>query len=137
VTVRAQAVAAVLVVAAQTGAGATQRPAGPLNTIRDIGAALRTCWVPPPDARARAGMQITVQLTFKRSGELLGKPRITYETAGSSDEERLTYRLAVAEMIERCAPLPFSESLGNAVAGRPFTMRFTDNRKLKKAENNG
>jgi hypothetical protein len=38
-------------------------------------------------------------------------------------------------MLQRCAPLPFTEALGNAVAGRPFTMRFIDDRKLKQAEN--
>ena len=28
----------------------------------------------------------------------------------------------------------FAPALGNAIAGRPFTMRFMDNRKLKQAE---
>jgi hypothetical protein len=57
------------------------------------------------------------------------------ESAGASDDERLAYRLAVAEMLKRCSPLPFTDALGNAVAGRPFTMRFIDDRKLKQAEN--
>jgi hypothetical protein len=80
-------------------------------------------------------MQITVQMAFRRNGELFGKPRITFETAGASDDERLAYRIAVAQMLERCASLPFTEALGNAVAGRPLTMRFVDDRKLKQAEN--
>jgi CO/xanthine dehydrogenase Mo-binding subunit len=83
----------------------------------------------------RAGMQITVQMTFKRNGELFGQPRITFESPGASDDERLAYRIAVAEMLKRCTPLPFTEALGNAVAGRPFTMRFIDSRKLKQAGN--
>jgi hypothetical protein len=37
--------------------------------------------------------------------------------------------------IKRCSPLPFTDALGNAVAGRPFTMRFLDDRKLEQAEN--
>lgn len=106
-----------------------------LNTMKDMGAALQACWVPPPVDQSRPGMQITVQMSFKRNGELLGHPRITFESAGASDEERLAYRLAVAEMLKRCSPLPFTDALGNAVAGRPFTMRFIDDRKLKQAEN--
>jgi hypothetical protein len=38
-------------------------------------------------------------------------------------------------MLKRCTPLQFTEALGNAVAGRPFTMRFLDSRKLKQAGN--
>ena len=106
-----------------------------LNSMKDMGAALQACWVPPPIDQSRPGMQITVQMSFKRNGELLGQPRITFETAGASDDERLAYRLAVAEMLKRCSPLPFTDALGNAVAGRPFTMRFIDDRKLKQAEN--
>jgi hypothetical protein len=56
-------------------------------------------------------------------------------SADASDDERLAYRIAVADMLKRCAPLPFTEGLGNAVAGRPFTMRLIDERKLKQAEN--
>ena len=107
----------------------------PLNTMKDMGAALQACWVPPPIDQSRPGMQITVQMSFKRNGELLGQPRITFESAGASDDERLAYRLTVAEMLKRCSPLPFTDALGNAVAGRPFTMRFIDDRKLKQAEN--
>ena len=106
-----------------------------LNTIKDMGTALQACWVPPPIDQSRPGMQITVQMSFKRNGELLGQPRITFESAGASDDERLAYRLAVAEMLKRCSPLPFTDALGNVVAGRPFTMRFIDDRKLKQAEN--
>jgi hypothetical protein len=105
-----------------------------LNTLKELGAALRACWMPPPLAQSRPGMQITVQLAFRRNGELLGNPRITFETAGASDDERLAYRTAIAETLKRCTPLPFTAALGNAVAGRPFTMRFIDERKLKEAE---
>jgi hypothetical protein len=115
------------------GPGAAQRPAGPLNTIAEVFTALEACWIPPALDQARAGMQITVQLSFKRSGELLGKPRITYETPDASDDERLSYRVAMAQALRRCTPLPFTDALGGALAGRPLTIRFIDNRKLKQA----
>ena len=110
-----------------------KKPAAPLNTIAEVFAALEGCWVPPGLEQARAGMQITVLLSFKRNGELLGKPRITYETPTASDDERLAYRVAMAQALRRCTPLPFTDALGNALAGRPLTMRFIDNRKLKQA----
>ena len=126
-------IGAALATAALAGSAAAQQPVA-LNTLKDLGAALRACWQPPPLAQSRPGMQITVQMTFKRSGELFGNPRVTFETAGASDDERLAYRIAVADALKRCAPLPFTQALGNAVAGRPFTMRFIDNRKLQQAE---
>jgi hypothetical protein len=124
-----------IAIAAVATPAAAQKPQATLNTLKDVGAALQACWVPPPMDQSRPGMQITVQMSFRRNGELFGQPRITFESAGASDDERLAYRIAVAQMLQRCAPLPFTEALGNAVAGRPFTMRFIDDRKLKQAEN--
>jgi hypothetical protein len=129
---RGTMLSALLASLALAGSAAAQKAT--LNTLKDLGAALRACWTPPPLAQSRPGMQITVQLAFKRNGELLGNPRITFETAGASDDERLAYRTAIAETLKRCIPLPFTAALGNAVAGRPFTMRFIDERKLKQAE---
>jgi hypothetical protein len=124
-----------LAIAVAATSAATQKPQAPLNTLKDIGAALQACWVPPPMDQSRPGMQITVLMSFRRNGELFGQPRITFESAGASDDERLAYRIAVAQMLQRCAPLPFTEALGNAMAGRPFRMRLIDERKLKQAEN--
>jgi hypothetical protein len=124
----------VALVSAALATSAAAQQSLTLNTLKDLGAALRACWTPPPLAQSRAGMQITVQLSFKRNGELLGNPRITFETAGATDDDRLAYRIALAETLKRCTPLPFTAALGNAVAGRPFTMRFMDERKLKQAE---
>jgi hypothetical protein len=114
---------------------AAQAPQTPVNTLSELMAALRACWVPPPLDQSRAGMQITVQVSFRRNGELLGQPRITFESSGASDDERLAYRIAVAKMLKRCTPVPVTEALGNALAGRPLTIRFVDNRKLRQAEN--
>ena len=126
--------AALVLVACATNAAA-QAPQGQINTLNELGAALRACWIPPSLDRSRAGMQVTVQMSFRRNGELFGKPKVTFESSGASDDERLAYRIAVAAMLKRCAYLPFTDALGNAVAGRPFTMRLVDDRKLKQAEN--
>ena len=125
----------VLAFAAIATVAMAEPPPAALNTLNDLWAALRACWVPPPIDQSRPGMQITVQMSFRRNGELFGQPRITFESVGASDDDRLAYRTAVAEMLKRCSPLSFTDGLGNAVAGRPFTIRFIDNRKLKQARN--
>jgi len=106
--------------------------AGPLNTIKDVQNAVRKCWVWPPIEDIGPGMDITIMLSFRRNGEIFGG-RITYQTPNVSDERRAVYYTALAATIRRCSPLPFSESLGDAVAGRLFSFHFIDNRKQRKA----
>ena len=86
------------------------------------------CWVPPPMEQSRPGMQITVLMSFKRNGELFEQPRIVFQSREASKAERSSYRIAVAQMLKRCASLPFTQALGNTVAGQPFTVTFVDDR---------
>jgi len=99
-----------------------------LNTIGDMFAALRSCWVPPTKDDSRAGTQISVRLSFKRNGEPVGAPRVTYVSRGTTAEVRKTYLEAVTASLKRCTPLPFSRGLGGALAGRPIAIRFIDDR---------
>jgi hypothetical protein len=105
-----------------------------LNTIEEVFAAFRACWVPPPPNEARRGTEITVVLSFTRAGEILGEPRFTYFTRGLPTEKRAVYQRAVADALNRCAPLPFTPKLGGALAGRPISIRFIDNRELRRPE---
>ena len=104
-----------------------------VNTIRDVVAKLRTCWRPPPPSRATPDIDITVIVSFKRNGDILGRPKITYESEQATDNDRLEYRIAVMEALQRCTPMPFTESMGGAIAGRPFAVQF-HNRKPQPAE---
>jgi len=103
-----------------------------IDNLKGLFAAIQQCWQPPRLPAGDPGMQITVLVSFKRSGDILGKPRITFESAEASGADSLAYRVAVMETLQRCTPLPFTESMGNAVAGRPFTLRFDDRRTLPK-----
>ena len=94
-----------------------------LDTIRDVVLKLHSCWRPPPLSQANP-IDITVIVSFNRQGAILGHPRITYESEQATDNDRLQYRIAVMETLQRCAPLPFTEALGGAVAGRPFAIPF-------------
>jgi hypothetical protein len=95
-----------------------------VNTIRDVYAKLKTCWKPPPASSANPDIDITVIVSFKRTGDILGRPKITYESEQANDNDRLMYRIAVMEALQRCTPMPFTEAMGNAVAGRPFAIQF-------------
>jgi hypothetical protein len=109
-----------------------QKPDHDLNTIGDLFAALRSCWSPPPAESAREGMQMSVRFSFKRSGEIIAVPRMTYATAGVSADTRATYMKAINTSLDSCVPLKFTDGLGGALAGRPIAIRYVDNRELEK-----
>ena len=96
---------------------------GRVNTIKETIERLYACWRPPPLSRARP-MDITVIVSFNRAGEILGRPRITFESPEASETDRLEYRVAVMEALQRCTPMPFTESMAGAAAGHPFWIRF-------------
>ena len=117
-------VAALPLAAVSASAGAED---GRVNTIKETIERLQSCWRPPPPSRANP-MDITVIVSFNRSGQILGKPRVTFESAGAGDNDRLEYRLAVMEALQRCTPMPFTESMAGAAAGRPFWIRFSSSK---------
>jgi len=100
-----------------------------INTLREVFRALQACWR-PPGGSGYSGQEITLRLSFKRSGEVLGRPRITYYKAGTQGEQREPFTRSVREAFERCTPLPFTESFGAAIAGRIFAFRFVDARPM-------
>ena len=108
----------------------TQGPAAPpaqagspVNTLKEAFERLFSCWKPPSAAEATP-MDITVVVSFNRSGAIMGRPRITYESPKATDRDRLAYRVAVMEALQRCSPMPFTEAMAGAVAGRPFAIQF-------------
>jgi hypothetical protein len=100
----------------------------PLDSISAMFAALRACWVPPPKEEARPGMEYTIRFAFKRDGEIVAPPRVTYASHDAPADVRDVYREAVDAALKRCTPLHFSDGMGGAVAGRPIAIRFVDNR---------
>jgi hypothetical protein len=99
-----------------------------LDTIREMFAALRACWQPPPKDEARHGMEYTVRFAFKRDGDIVAPPRMTYVSHDAPAEVRDKYRGAIDAALKRCTPLPFTDAMGGAVAGRPIAIRFVDER---------
>ena len=104
-----------------------------LDTIKDVIMRIHACWRPPPLSEANP-IDITVIVSFNREGVILGHPRITYESEHASDNDRLKYRIAVMDTLQRCAPMPFTEGLGGAVAGRPFAIPFRTRKRPPKPD---
>ena len=109
-----------------------KKPDHDLDNIGDLFAALRSCWTPPLAEAAKEGMQMTVRFSFKRSGDMIGPPRVTFATAGMPADVRDTYFKAISASLDACVPLKFTGGLGGAVAGRPIAIRYVDNRELDK-----
>jgi len=109
-----------------------QKPDHDLDNIGDLFAALRSCWTPPEADAAKEGMQMTVRFSFKRSGDMIGPPRVTFATAGVPADIRDIYLKAINSSLEACMPFKFTGGLGGAVAGRPIAIRYVDNRNLDK-----
>jgi hypothetical protein len=109
-----------------------QKPDHDLDNIGDLFAALRSCWTPPSAEAAKEGMQITVRFSFKRSGDMIGPPRMTFATEGAPADVRNTYLKAINASLDACVPLKFTGALGDALAGRPIAIRYVDNRELDK-----
>jgi hypothetical protein len=116
----------------QDQASRYRKPDHALDSIGDLFAALRSCWTPPPADNAREGMQMSVRFSFKRSGEMIGAPRMTYATSGVPADTRATYLKAINSSLNACLPLKFSDGLSGALAGRPIAIRYVDNRDLGK-----
>lgn len=112
-----------------------QKPDHDLDTIGDLFAALRACWTPPPADSARQGMQMTVRFSFKKTGEMIASPRLTFATSDASNDIRATYLKAINASLDGCLPLTFSKGLGGALAGRPIAIRYVDNRDLGRTSN--
>jgi hypothetical protein len=100
-----------------------------VDNLHDMFARLESCWQPPPASRA-SPVDITVIFSFDRDGNIFGRPKITYESDQATDNDRLLYRIAVMEALQRCTPMPFTESMAGAAAGRPFTVLFRNRKPL-------
>jgi hypothetical protein len=121
----------------QDDAAKYQMPNHDLDTIGDLFAALRSCWSPPAADVARAGMQMSVLFSFKKSGVMIASPRMTFATPGAPADIRNTYLKAISASLTGCEPFKFTAGLGDAIAGRPIMVRFVDNRDLEKQSGDG
>lgn len=124
----------VLKVEAHRGAPETPDRDHPADRLDEIGPLLSKCLQMPPDDEVRPGMRVTLKLAFKRDGELIAPPRFTYTTHEATQQDKEHYHQAVMDMLKRCMPLPITEGLGGAIAGRPFVIPIVETRTERKED---
>src|SRR5258708_20518747 len=82
-----------------------------IDTLKDMWARLKQCWQPPRLPQGHPGMQITVLFSFQHNGELLGRPRITFESPEATQAASIAYRAPGTETSHRLPPSPFTPTL--------------------------
>lgn len=98
--------------------------AAPANTLHDLWGALGACARRAKVAPEAAGSEVTVLFTLKRDGSLQGKPMITYSRLIGDKVDQQAFVAASLSAIASCFPLPMTDGLGGAVAGRPIRFRL-------------
>lgn len=93
-----------------------------LNLPREVPDKIIACWRPPTNPGS--ALEVTVRMSFSRTGEVIGQPRITYVKAGRDEVLRDALRTSILTAIRSCTPLRFTPGLGKAIAGHGFAIRF-------------
>jgi len=100
----------------------TCRSPDPVDTIKEMSDAIYACWKPPAGT---AGMSLTLQFSLRRNGTLIGKPRATHSDLGTDTQLSRAFVASILKALDDALPLPFSDSMGGAIAGRMLVPRFT------------
>jgi hypothetical protein len=99
----------------------------PADTLAELYPALAACWQAPTGLGAPSAgsddIEITLRLSLRRDGSLIGPPRVTY-AAGVSGPQRTTLVRGTLDALARCTPAHITPGLGRAIAGRPVALRF-------------
>ena len=80
----------------------------------DIARAILPCWHPPA-----VGGEVTLALSLRRDGSVIGAPRITYVSGPGGD-----LRASILDAVDACTPVALSWRLGAIIAGQVLRIRF-------------
>jgi hypothetical protein len=113
-----------------TPTGQDDRPpenrVGQLARYRQVADTLAQCWRPPAEFDGRPWGQVTLRVSFKRDGTVNGMPLIPHVPEGLTQAARSDLRQSLMTALRRCTPLNLSPSLGGAIAGQIFALRFIE-----------
>ena len=107
------------------GPGPIPPPPSPLTRYPQVATALGACWRPPAASDDANWTDITMRVSFRRNGSVNGTPRIPYVGAGTA-QAKADLAESLLGALRACVPLPFSPSLGSAIAGEIYAIRFTN-----------
>ena len=95
----------------------------PIGSLSQIGERLAQCWQAPQIEPPQI-IEVTVRLSFSRTGAVIGQPRVVYIRAPAQAGLREKIAMSVLAAIKACTPLPFAPAFGASVAGRIFAIRL-------------
>jgi hypothetical protein len=95
----------------------------PINLPGQISSRIVRCWTPPQTDTPQA-IEVTVRLSFSRAGAVIGAPRVTFVKAPAEQGMRQLVAASILAAVKACTPLNFTPSLGAAIAGQIFAIRF-------------
>jgi hypothetical protein len=99
---------------------ASAQEGSPANTLIDLRRQFGACLAATPlDAK---GSRVTIVFMLKRDGSIFGKPRITYSHLEGDAAARQRFVDAAARAVDSCLPLKVAPALGDAIAGRMFSI---------------
>ena len=101
--------------------GVSPSLAAPLNTMDEVGAAIRACWNAPAGSK---GSFVTLSFSFKRDGTLIGPPQPSEISVAGDEEAKKQFVDAAVDAVQRCVPLEFSPALAAGIGGQVFTLQF-------------
>jgi hypothetical protein len=110
-----------LIACAAIAAPALRAAAAPANTLRELSAELDACAL---QRGIDANAELTIVFMLNRRGQVIGKPRITHSRLPEDPAARGRIVANVARAIDLCLPLPITDGLGGAIAGRPIAIRL-------------
>jgi hypothetical protein len=95
--------------------------ASPANTLRELYPTLTRCWRAPTGSE---GSTITVGITLRRNGTMLGPPTITYSRLTGDTGTQKQFVASALSALAACTPVAITDALGGAIAGRRIFIRF-------------
>jgi hypothetical protein len=95
-----------------------------VSKLSELAPALRRCWEPPRLSGVDDSVMATVRFSLRRDGTLFGQPRVTWGTKRTDPELQERFTQSVIAAVRACTPMRLSQSFGESIAGRPFSIRF-------------
>ena len=97
------------------------KPRAPVDTLAELGRALRACWQPPGDS---PGSVITFRFGLDLSGRLKGKPLVAYARLTGDGAAQKRFVAAAIAALDACTPVRLSDAFAPIAASRVLTLTF-------------
>ena len=91
----------------------------PANTLMGLRLQVGACLAHTTIA---AGSRVTIAFMLKRDGSVFGKPRITFAHLEGDAAAQARFLDEAERAVDSCLPVRVTPALGQAIAGRMFTI---------------